>query len=177
VGLLRYVSATRRLSSRLTWSISPPFADKIYQPLNGAMMHFYENSPYLCELLHAMAHDPPPQQGTTDWGSRLYYKVWRRLIANGIPPFKILPYCFTDGQTCRLDNRLPDPFAKDDRSWATGRNEELRRKVGNVFAVHLHNQWKKEFPKDGWVKELILTKVDEAVQRYRSGSVVQEPPE
>lgn len=142
-------------------------ADKIYQPLNGAMMHFYRNSPFLCEMLYAMANDPAPRQGTTDWGSRLYHKVWRRLLANSIKPFKILPYCFTDGHNCRLDNRLPDSFGKSESGWGKGRAEELRTKVESVFAVHLHNQWDKEFPQKGWVRTLILSKVEEAVKRYR----------
>ena len=134
-------------------------------------MHFYENSPYLCEMLHAMAHDPPPKKGTTDWGSRLYHKVWRRLVANGIKPFKVLPYCFTDGQTCRLDNRLPDPFAGNDGKWGKGRAAELKRKVESVWAVHLHNQWDKDFPRGGWVRSLILSRVEEAVRRYRSATM------
>lgn len=131
------------------------------------MMHFYRNSPFLCEMLYVMANDPSPRQGTTDWGSNLYHKVWRRLVANSITPFKILPYCFTDGYSCRLDNRLPDPFGKSESSWGKGRAEELRKKVKSAFAVHLHNQWEKEFPPKGWVRTLILDEVEEAVKRYR----------
>lgn len=131
------------------------------------MMHFFENSPFLCEMMYAMAHDPAPRKGTTDWGSNLYHKVWRRLVQNGITPFKILPYCFTDGYSCRLDNRLPDPFASRDYSWGTGRGAELRRKVGSVWAVHLHNQWDKQFPSKGWVRTLILDKVGERVKAYK----------
>ncbi|KAK4705316.1 hypothetical protein P7C70_g889, partial [Phenoliferia sp. Uapishka_3] len=141
--------------------------DKVYQPLNGAMMHFYQNSPFLCELLYTMTNDPPPRKGTTDWGSHLYQKVWRRLVSSGIKPFKILPYCFTDGYSCRLDNRLPDPFASRDYSWGTGRGPALRKKVENIWAVHLHNRWDKQFPKKGWVKTLILEKVTAAVKTYR----------
>lgn len=130
------------------------------------MMHFYQNSPCLCEMLYAMAHDPAPKRGTTDWGSRLYHKVWRRLVANGHVPFQVLPYCFTDGQTCRLDNRLPDPFAQRDSTWGTGRAQALKTKLNNVWAVHLHNQWDKTFPNEGWVRSMILSKVDDAVTRY-----------
>ncbi|KAI5481403.1 hypothetical protein MNV49_004159 [Pseudohyphozyma bogoriensis] len=142
--------------------------DKPYQPLNGAMMHFYQNSPFLCEMLYTMANDPPPKKGSTDWGSHLYQKVWRRLVANGVKPFKILPYCFTDGRNCRLNNRLPDPFAKQDiSSWGKGRAEQLKKKVESVWAVHLHNQWDKEFPSGGWVKTIILDKVSKATKKYR----------
>lgn len=140
--------------------------DKIYNPLNGAMMHFYQNSPYLCEMLHTMSTSRPPREGTTDWGSHLYHAVWRRLVAHSIVPFQVLPYCFTDGYSCRLDNRLPDPFRPRDEKWGKGRPEELRKKVDSIFAVHLHNRWEKEFPKDGWVRKLILDKVEEAVKHY-----------
>jgi hypothetical protein len=34
------------------------YTDKPYQPLNGAMMHFHRDSPYLCEMLHSMASSP-----------------------------------------------------------------------------------------------------------------------
>ena len=141
--------------------------DKPYQPLNGAMMHFHQHSPFLCEMLHAMAHDAPPRRGTTNWGLFLYHKVWRRLVAHGIAPFKILPYCFTDGVLCRLDNRLPDPFASRDSSWGQGRGAALRRKFDSVWAVHLHNQWDRHLPQKGWVRKLILDKVNAAVERYR----------
>lgn len=143
-------------------------AGKIYQPLNGAMMHFFQNSPYLCEMLHVMANDRVPRYGTTDWGSFLYHKVFRKLIANSIPPFKILPYCFTDGVSCRLDNRLPDPFASKDLSWGRGRMEELKKKVDSVFAIHLHGKWNKQFPSDGYVRKMILDGVNEKIRAYRN---------
>ena len=99
--------------------------------LNGAMMHFYKHSPYLCEMLYIMANDPPPRAASTDWGSLMYQKLWRRLVHAGHRPFKILPFCFTDGQTCRLDNRLPDPFAADP-SYHSTRWTELERRLQAV---------------------------------------------
>ncbi|BGP24469.1 hypothetical protein JCM10295v2_003385 [Rhodotorula toruloides] len=145
--------------------------DKVYQPLNGAMMHFYRQSPYLCEMLHQMATSPPPARNSVDWGSRLYHKVWRSLVAQGIKPFKVLPYCFTDGVSCRLDNRLPDPFREgaSEKKWGKGRWEDVKSKVENVWAVHLHNRWDKQFPKGGWVDEMILKPVNELVEQYRMG--------
>ncbi|GAA6061241.1 hypothetical protein JCM10212_002700 [Sporobolomyces blumeae] len=144
--------------------------DKVYQPLNGAMMHFYEHSPYLCEMLHAMATLPPPARNSVDWGARLYHKVYRSLVASALPPFKVLPYCFTDGVSCRLDSRLPDPFgeAHVERTWGLGRRDDLRTKVESVWAVHLHNRWDKSFPKGGWVDEMILTPLRDKVERYRA---------
>ena len=109
-----------------------------------------------------MARSPPPRSGTTDWGSTLYLKLWRRLIAEGIPPFKILPFCFSDARSCRLDNRLPDPFQPDPSNWGGGRSlaegRELDQVLGKIFSVHLHNQWDKVFPPGGWVERLLLKK-------------------
>ncbi|TFK25300.1 hypothetical protein FA15DRAFT_364823 [Coprinopsis marcescibilis] len=93
--------------------VMPSSKDKPYTPLNGALMHFYAYSPYICEAFHIIETSSPPRPGTTDWGSLLYTKLWRRLVHGGITPFKILPWCFSDGRTCRIDNRLPDPFKKD----------------------------------------------------------------
>lgn len=138
-------------------------------------MHFYQHSPYLCEMLYAMAHDPPPTAQSTDWGSRLYHKVFRRLISASITPFKILPYCFTDGRNCRLDNRLPDPFQKRDPTWGKGKMEDLKSKLESVWAVHLHNQWDKDFPKAGWVRELIINEISLKVREYREKKNRREP--
>ncbi|KAK4046185.1 hypothetical protein OIV83_006260 [Microbotryomycetes sp. JL201] len=141
--------------------------DKVYQPLNGAMMHFFINSPFVCEMLHGMAHGETPKPGTVDWGSRLYHRAWRRIVAAGIKPFSILPYCFTDGRSCRLDNRLPDPFELPKSNWGAGRMEALDHKLRQVFAVHLHNQWARTFPPGGWVQKLLRPRIDAAVAAYR----------
>ncbi|KAI0697492.1 glycosyltransferase family 32 protein [Cerioporus squamosus] len=143
--------------------------DKKYVPMNGALMHFRKHSPYLCEAFHIMTHSPPPRKGTTDWGATLYLKLRRRLIAGGIPPFKVLPFCFSDARSCRLDNRLPDPFAPDpyDGRWTMGYSREegggLDNALKKVFSVHLHNQWDKPFPKGGWVERLLLKRFEERI--------------
>lgn len=140
--------------------------DKIYQPMNGALMHFRQHSPYLCEAFHIMRTSTIPRPGSTDWGMLVYFKLWRRITAAQIPPFKILPWCFSDGRSCRLDNRLPDPFIPDssDQSWTLGQGVEegggLDNVLHKVFAVHLHNQWWKPFPNGGWVDRLLLQKYD-----------------
>ncbi|KZT37447.1 hypothetical protein SISSUDRAFT_987638 [Sistotremastrum suecicum HHB10207 ss-3] len=149
--------------------------DKPYTPFNGALMHFEQHSPYLCEAFNIIASSPPPRHGSVDWGTLLYTKLWRRLVAGGIPPFKILPFCFSDGRSCRLDNRLPDPFVKDPKGgrWPlrgpamTGpgglgmeAGGALDRTLQKVFSVHLHNQWEKSFPRDGWVDRLLLRAYD-----------------
>ncbi|KAG9289264.1 hypothetical protein G9A89_007509 [Geosiphon pyriformis] len=101
-------------------------------PLNGAFMRFRENSPYVCEFLAEMAHGPPPRKDTIDWGSRLYYKVFRRLIQNGKKPFKVLPWCFTDPSVCHPSNSMPSAFKEE---------EFNKEKLRQVFAYHWHNQW------------------------------------
>ncbi|EKM77311.1 hypothetical protein AGABI1DRAFT_61891 [Agaricus bisporus var. burnettii JB137-S8] len=144
--------------------------DKAYSPFNGALLRFRQHSPYLCEAFHIIAHSPkPPRPGSTDWGSLLYLKLFRTLLSKSIPPFKVLPFCFNDGRSCRLDNRLPDPFEKDrkDMKWTMGmdvkENGGLDRVLGKVFAVHLHNQWEKEFPVGGWVERLLLRRYERSL--------------
>ena len=129
-------------------------------------MHFHQHSPYLCEAFHLMTTSTAPRPSSSDWGSILYLRLWRRLVAEGIPPFKILPFCFSDGHACRLDNRLPDPFEPDpsDGHWTKGLTRAdgggLDDKLGKVFAVHLHNRWDKNFPPDGWVDRLLLRRYE-----------------
>ncbi|KAH9833241.1 glycosyltransferase family 32 protein [Rhodofomes roseus] len=143
--------------------------DKIYMPFNGALMRFRQHSAYLCEAFHIMATSQPPRKGSTDWGALLYLKLWRRLVAAGVPPPKVLPFCFSDARSCRLDNRLPDPFTPDPKNgqWTMGLDREegggLDRALRHVFSVHLHNQWEKAYPTDGWVERLLLKRYEEAL--------------
>jgi len=141
--------------------------DKKYQALNGALMHFRQHSPYLCEAFHLMQNSSPPRPGSTDWGAILYLRLWRRLVAGQVPPFKILPFCFSDARSCRLDNRLPDPFTKDNWNgkWTMGLGLEegggLDQVLKKIFSVHLHNQWERAYPENGWVERLLLKGYEE----------------
>jgi Glycosyltransferase sugar-binding region containing DXD motif len=147
-------------------------SDKIYQTLNGALMHFFQRSPYLCEAFHVMARSNPPRPGSTDWGSLLYLKLWRKIVAGGIPPFKILPFCFSDGRSCQSDPQLPDPFKEDPRSWRSQSLQEggvLNEVLGKVFAVHLHNHWESDFPIGGWVDRLLLRRYDSTLKQHDDG--------
>lgn len=117
-----------------------------------------------------MATSAAPRADSTDWGALLYLKLWRRLLGAHIPPFKVLPFCFSDARSCRLDNRLPDPFDEDDGSearWWRATKDGLQEggdldgALRSVFAVHLHNQWDKTFPKGGWVERLLLKRYEE----------------
>jgi hypothetical protein len=140
-------------------------------------MRFHQHSPYLCEAFHIMSTSRPPRAGSTDWGSLLYFKLWRRLVASSIPPFKVLPFCFSDARSCRLDNRLPDPFVSDkkDGLWTMGLGMEegggLDKALKKVFSVHLHNQWEKEFPNGGWVERLLLKRYDERLGKRDDGEL------
>ena len=153
------------LLSRQPTSV-PLTQDKPYFSLNGALMHFRKHSPYLCEAFHIMATSPLPQPNTFTWGSHLYAKLHRRLLSARQKPFSVLPWCFADPRNCRSDIRFPDPFSADPPLWAGRRwdgsgeigrsgRELLEEKVGYVWTVHLHNQWRKEFPKGGWVDRLL----------------------
>ncbi|KAH7925113.1 hypothetical protein BV22DRAFT_1011960 [Leucogyrophana mollusca] len=148
--------------------------DKVYQALNGALMHFRKRSPYLCEAFHLMANSTPPRSPSTDWGAILYLRLWRRLLLESIPPFKILPFCLSDPLACRLDNSVPDPFIPDraDGRWADapkGQGVEeggrLEWALDKIFTVHLHNRWDKNFPKGGWVERLLLKKYDAKLKK------------
>ncbi|CAG8447647.1 17017_t:CDS:1 [Gigaspora rosea] len=103
-------------------------------PFNGAFMRFKKNSPYVCELLSEMANGPAPRKDSTDWGSTLYYKIFRRLVQNERKPFKAVPWCFTDPSVCRPSNSMPSAFDEV---------EFNQEKLLQVFAYHWHNQWDK----------------------------------
>ncbi|WVQ97024.1 hypothetical protein IAU59_004134 [Kwoniella sp. CBS 9459] len=158
--------------------------DKPYFSLNGALMHFRQHSPYLCEAFHLMASSPFPKPNTFTWGSHLYSKLHRSLLAAHIKPFEVLPWCFADPRNCRTDNRFPDPFEQDPEVFAgkkwhhEGGREDLEERVGQVWTVHLHNQWAKSFPQDGWIGRLlegykgqleVLERYAEAKGLYASG--------
>lgn len=140
--------------------------DKPYLSLNGAVMHFRQHSPYLCEAFHIMSNSPRPPPNTLTWGAYLYQKLYHRLLANHITPFGILPWCFVDPRNCREDTRFPDPFQDDPEYWQGlpwesqdgslgSARRELEKRVGQIWSIHLHNQWGKSFPKDGWVSRLL----------------------
>lgn len=129
-------------------------------------MHFRQHSPYLCEAFHIMASSPPPKPNTFTWGSHLYARLHRRLLAAKIRPFAVLPWCFADPRNCDWDIAFPDPFGGDPEYWSgrrwdgkgeVGRSgrEMLEERVGQVWAVHLHNQWGRAFPPGGWVERLL----------------------
>ncbi|RIB16436.1 Glycosyltransferase Family 32 protein [Gigaspora rosea] len=104
-------------------------------PFNGAFMRFRKNSPYLCELLFEIANGPVPTKSSIEWGGKLYYKIFRRLIQNGKKPFNMIPWCFVDPQLCHPYNSMPSAFDESDFD---------KERLLQVFAFHWHNQWDKE---------------------------------
>lgn len=40
----------------------------------------------------------------------------------------------------------------------------LDKALQNVFGVHLHNQWEKPYPPNGWVERLLLRKYDKKLK-------------
>ncbi|KAL0075086.1 hypothetical protein J3Q64DRAFT_1764356 [Phycomyces blakesleeanus] len=104
-------------------------------PFNGAFMRFLKHSPYLCEMLSEMANGPLPRKDSIDWGGYLYYRIYRRLLHNGIQPWSVLPWCFTDPMVCTPFNSMPNAFVE---------TEFPTDRLLQSFAYHWHNQWKKE---------------------------------
>ncbi|KAM0753624.1 hypothetical protein T439DRAFT_285428 [Meredithblackwellia eburnea MCA 4105] len=160
-----------RVLTEHEWVVQSDCHDKAQNALSGTMMHFNKNSAYLCEMMRLMSLAPEiPPSGSSDWSSHLYHKVYVRLLESNIAPFKILPFCFVDGYSCDKDNRLPDFFSVTEYAWGEdGPGAQLKKKVESVWAVHLHNQWGKQFSKTGWAKSLILDKIKHAVDAYRIG--------
>ncbi|KAI7861858.1 hypothetical protein BDF14DRAFT_1737573 [Spinellus fusiger] len=104
-------------------------------PFNGAFMHFFKRSPYLCEILYEMATGPKPRSNSIDWGGHLYYLIYRRLVYHRIRPWLVLPWCFTDSSSCKPENSMPNAFVETGFS---------KKRLGQTFAFHWHNQWEKE---------------------------------
>lgn len=129
-------------------------------------MHFRKHSSYLCEAFHIMASSPLPRPNSFTWGSHLYSRLHRRLIAARITPFAVLPWCFADPRNCDHEVAFPDPFEADPEAWG-GRawdgkgeigksgKEMLEERLGHIWTVHLHNQWGKAFPPGGWVEGML----------------------
>jgi hypothetical protein len=142
--------------------------------LNGHIMHFRRQSPYLCEAFHIMATEPAPTPNSLDWGAFLYQKLYRRLMHGGVKPFSVLPWCFTDPRNCHDDISFPNPFEKDPGSWKglnwsdpsgegpirDGR-QHLEKRINQIWSIHLHNQWNRTFPEGGYIERLLEKQADE----------------
>ncbi|KAL9538889.1 hypothetical protein MBANPS3_010604 [Mucor bainieri] len=105
-------------------------------------------SPYVCEILEGAADlfkarvqvekglaEPPKRYlvtGPEIFGSKLYYRIYRRVLHHGIKPWSILPWCFTDPSQCRRSNSLPSLFSNTDFD---------EKRVRQTFAYHWRDRW------------------------------------
>ncbi|KAI9253207.1 hypothetical protein BY458DRAFT_521947 [Sporodiniella umbellata] len=117
-------------------------------PFTGALFRFHQHSPYACEILEGAAdllraRDSLAQglpavpkryliQGPEIFGSKLYYRIYRRLLHHHIKPWSILPWCFTDPSQCRTSNSLPSMFAH---------THFKTDQVQKIFAYHWRDRW------------------------------------
>ncbi|KAK4517656.1 dolichol kinase [Mucor velutinosus] len=117
-------------------------------PFTGALFHFHQGSPYVCEILEGAADlfkarvqvekglsEPPKRYlvtGPEIFGSKLYYRIYRRVLHHGIKPWSILPWCFTDPSQCRKSNSLPSLFSNTDFD---------EKRVRQTFAYHWRDRW------------------------------------
>lgn len=100
-------------------------------PFQGAgLLHFRQNSPYMCELIQAAA-------AAEEDLATLYYGIYRRILHNGFKPWAILPWCFTDPSQCKKANSIQSPFSHSQsqfhQDWLDG-----------IFAYHWHDKWPTE---------------------------------
>ncbi|CAO3698909.1 unnamed protein product [Rhizopus stolonifer] len=71
-------------------------------------------------------------KGPEIFGSKLYYRIYRRLLHHKIKPWSILPWCFTDPSQCRRSNSLPSMFSNIDFD---------QDQVQKIFAYHWRDRW------------------------------------
>ncbi|CAO3681750.1 hypothetical protein G6F70_003180 [Rhizopus microsporus] len=117
-------------------------------PFTGALFHFNQKSPYVCEILEGAADlfkarerqangesDIPKRhliKGPEIFGSKLYYRIYRRVLHHRIKPWSILPWCFTDPSQCRRSNSMPSLFSNTDFD---------EKQVERIFAYHWRDRW------------------------------------
>lgn len=118
-------------------------------PFTGALFHFNKKSPYVCEILEGATDlfnaRIQAENGSTSeiqkrylvtgpeiFGSKLYYRIYRRVLHHGIKPWSILPWCFTDPSQCKRSNSLPSLFSN------TNFDE---KRVRQTFAYHWRDKW------------------------------------
>lgn len=117
-------------------------------PFTGALFHFRKNSPYVCEILEGATDlfkaRIQVENGASEiqkrylvagpeiFGSKLYYRIYRRVLHHGIKPWSILPWCFTDPSQCKRSNSLPSLFSNSNFD---------ENRVRQTFAYHWRDKW------------------------------------
>ncbi|KAI9488504.1 hypothetical protein BDB00DRAFT_772420 [Zychaea mexicana] len=112
------------------------------------MLHFRQDSPYLCEML-AEAKALQKDQKKVEL-PMLYYRIYQRVLRNGFKPWAIVPWCYTAPSQCKHSNSLQSPFA---------RGEEVNRRwLDSVFAYY----WRDPAPDEpsGDIYEYLEAKYD-----------------
>ncbi|KAI8147411.1 hypothetical protein BJV82DRAFT_508249 [Fennellomyces sp. T-0311] len=114
--------------------------------IGTGMLHFRENSPYLCELI---AEAKEEQKITKVNLGKLYYRVYQRILRNGIKPWMVVPWCYTAPSKCKQSNSVQSPFAH-------GEEPNMRRWIDSAFAYY----WKDPRPDEpsGNVYEYLMSK-------------------
>ncbi|CAO3684666.1 unnamed protein product [Rhizopus stolonifer] len=103
-------------------------------PFTGALFHFHRQSPFVCEILEGAGDLFKKNESGEDpeiFGSKLYYRVYKRLLHHQIRPWSALSWCFTDPSRCGR-NSLPSMFVNIDLD---------KEKVGKAFAYHWRGRW------------------------------------
>ena len=115
--------------------LETPFSSTSGSRFEGVFLHFFKQSPYLCEMMNE-AHIQLSESGSlsklSSLGPELYARVYHRLINHRMQTWAVLPWCFTDPSQCLSKNSLPSVF----------RNTKFDEKMlSSVFAFHWHTSW------------------------------------
>lgn len=106
----------------------------------SAFLHFFKNSPYLCEIMMEANHQLNDTRSTLSSLDYIYSTVFHRLLKLKIQTWAVIPWCYTDPSQCLKSNSLPSAF---------DRGEFDSKKLNKVFAYHLHTSWKLHPPAPG----------------------------
>ncbi|KAK4512236.1 uncharacterized protein ATC70_002932 [Mucor velutinosus] len=113
-------------------------ASTVDSRFEGALMHFFAGSPYVCEMLSVASDELSGAvnglKPLKSLGPDLYARVFHRVLKARITPWAVLPWCFTDPSQCQTSNALPNAF-DNVRSFNVDH-------VNNIFAYHWHEKWK-----------------------------------
>ncbi|KAI9270696.1 hypothetical protein BDA99DRAFT_327296 [Phascolomyces articulosus] len=110
------------------------------------MLHFRQDSPFMCEMV-AEAREMQRAKKKVDL-SKLYYRIYQRVLRNGVKPWMVLPWCYTAPSRCKQSNSLQSPFT---------RGEKVNRIwLDSIFAYY----WRDPSPDDpsGEIFELLQSK-------------------
>ncbi|KAG2223289.1 hypothetical protein INT45_007015 [Circinella minor] len=110
------------------------------------MLHFRKDSPYICEMM-AEARTMQKAKKKVEL-SKLYYRIYQRVLRNGLKPWMVVPWCYTAPSRCKQSNSLQSPFARGEKvNW---------KWVDGIFAYY----WRDSSPEDpsGDIFEYIQSK-------------------